>query len=786
MAGCCCKSRYMRQIDAAYPATAGEGLNRDAARHLTFFALSNPRKLPKMARYLTKKIAYARDRGYEEYVVVGAQIYEQLITACHAQMALFVEPFFSAIEHLLEADNLVYQQSATTAVRTGIRSSMHLPIILVLSHRLTQSMACTRSCLLLQFERFASLQTQTVDYVRHQDFLIAIFSSMCFMQADEVSSEALYVPVTGFACMFGRSEARDCVRAQTGMQGLRSILSKASHGQEEALLWNKSNLLKIVHAVLRNMSGLHPHARPADALVDQRVENGEQAKSCLTDLLLQAGFNNLRAVLDLVVALSNITSCWIACSSLCKNRPPLKFAALCLRQIRHAPTDGICQTVEQAIDALIRTLSAHRKVEVITFIMGRLDQCSTEVEVRLLSLAASVSEACEVRQMSLSFHSCPPSMRSEYAHFSYHKYPESSRLVLTYWYSPLVQVQPLHHGLPRALLEPLVQRCAAENDQLRLLSIRVLDSRLRCRLPYLTALLDSFTRSVMSSRSNVSEGSRTTLRAPEKDVAYFGSISKIVYSALVQTIRTITDPADPTLTPWMDVALRMASVFGPQFTIQTINAVLTIPEGAVANKTIATAFLAQFLKRLSATFDLRNLRKAVDEPSNLSRQRVQELLRQDKFAVEYLDEVTTPFVALDTSSKMPQALASATSVPEDSASVASAVYSNSSTTHGITAEVLKQNASHRHAKSIKDVLRQNAATIRKMPVRFCVWCMAAWRLCVFIALHQSQLLKKALALEPTELNLDHLVPLRSITNTSNDPVAVKLWYAGPLITSSEV
>ncbi|XP_050922973.1 LOW QUALITY PROTEIN: protein EFR3 homolog B-like [Lates calcarifer] len=104
---------------------------------LTFFALSAPEKLDRIAAYL--------------YVCIAMEALEQLLLACHCQsINLLVESFLSTLRLLLEADK------------------PHLHIL------------ATNS-----FVKFANIEEDTPSYHRSYDFFVSRFSEMCHSEHED-------------------------------------------------------------------------------------------------------------------------------------------------------------------------------------------------------------------------------------------------------------------------------------------------------------------------------------------------------------------------------------------------------------------------------------------------------------------------------------------------------------------------------------------------------------------------------------------------------------------------
>ncbi|KAG8004720.1 Protein EFR3-like protein A, partial [Nibea albiflora] len=178
LCGCCwaLRPRYKRLVDNIFPEDPEDGLVKANMEKLTFFALSAPEKLDRIAAYLSERLTRELNRHrygsvhtpqhththtyhpfntsvcVVRYVCIAMEAMEQLLLACHCQsINLLVESFLSTLRLLLEADK------------------PHLHIL------------ATNS-----FVKFANIEEDTPSYHRSYDFFVSRFSEMCHSEHEDL------------------------------------------------------------------------------------------------------------------------------------------------------------------------------------------------------------------------------------------------------------------------------------------------------------------------------------------------------------------------------------------------------------------------------------------------------------------------------------------------------------------------------------------------------------------------------------------------------------------------
>uniref|UniRef100_A0A8D0CNH2 EFR3 homolog B n=1 Tax=Sander lucioperca TaxID=283035 RepID=A0A8D0CNH2_SANLU len=120
---------FCRLVDNIFP---------EDPEKLTFFALSAPEKLDRIAAYLSERLTRELNRHRYGYVCIAMEAMEQLLLACHCQsINLLVESFLSTLR------------------------------------------------LLLEFVKFANIEEDTPSYHRSYDFFVSRFSEMCHTEHED-------------------------------------------------------------------------------------------------------------------------------------------------------------------------------------------------------------------------------------------------------------------------------------------------------------------------------------------------------------------------------------------------------------------------------------------------------------------------------------------------------------------------------------------------------------------------------------------------------------------------
>uniref|UniRef100_A0A087XJF9 EFR3 homolog B n=1 Tax=Poecilia formosa TaxID=48698 RepID=A0A087XJF9_POEFO len=199
--GCCwaLRPRYKRLVDNIFPEDPEDGLVKANMEKLTFFALSAPEKLDRIAAYLSERLTRELNRHRCGYVCIALEAMEQLLLACHCQsINLLVESFLGTLRLLLEADR------------------PHLHILATGS-----------------FVKFANIEEDTPSYHRSYDFFVSRFSEMCHSDHED-------------------PEMQIKIRV-SGIRGLQGVVRKTVDDELQVNIWEPRHMEQIVPALLVNL-----------------------------------------------------------------------------------------------------------------------------------------------------------------------------------------------------------------------------------------------------------------------------------------------------------------------------------------------------------------------------------------------------------------------------------------------------------------------------------------------------------------------------------------------------
>uniref|UniRef100_A0A3Q3WQ56 Uncharacterized protein n=1 Tax=Mola mola TaxID=94237 RepID=A0A3Q3WQ56_MOLML len=232
LCGCCwaLRPRYKRLVDNIFPEDPEEGLVKANMEKLTFFALSAPEKLDRIAAYLSERLTRELNRHRYGYVCIAMEAMEQLLLACHCQsINVLVESFLSMLRLLLEADR------------------PHLHILATSS-----------------FVKFANIEEDTPSYHRSYDFFVRRFSEMCHSEHEDVDTQ-------------------NKIRV-SGIRGLQGVVRKTVDDELQVNIWEPRHMEQIVPALLVNLQR-HTQAGGESPT--------EQTEVCFRELLGRAAYGHI-------------------------------------------------------------------------------------------------------------------------------------------------------------------------------------------------------------------------------------------------------------------------------------------------------------------------------------------------------------------------------------------------------------------------------------------------------------------------------------------------------------
>uniref|UniRef100_A0AAV2L737 IQ motif containing B1 n=1 Tax=Knipowitschia caucasica TaxID=637954 RepID=A0AAV2L737_KNICA len=229
---CCCwalRPRYKRLVDNIFPENPEDGLVKANMEKLTFFALSAPEKLDRIAAYLSERLTRDLHRHRYGYVQIAVEALEQLLSACHSQsINLLVESFLRTLRLLLESERAQLHELATGA-----------------------------------FVAFANIQEDSPSYHRSYDFFVSRFSQMCLCENED-------------------QETQDRIRV-SGIRGLQGVVRKTVDNEFHINIWEPQHMEQILPALMVNLQTENIHSgSPA-----------EQTELCFRDLLSRAAYGHI-------------------------------------------------------------------------------------------------------------------------------------------------------------------------------------------------------------------------------------------------------------------------------------------------------------------------------------------------------------------------------------------------------------------------------------------------------------------------------------------------------------
>nr|XP_046237771.1 protein EFR3 homolog B-like isoform X2 [Scatophagus argus] len=249
LCGCCwaLRPRYKRLVDNIFPEDPEDGLVKANMEKLTFFALSAPEKLDRIAAYLSERLTRELSRHRYGYVCIAMEAMEQLLLACHCQsINLLVESFLSTLRLLLEADK------------------PHLHVLATSS-----------------FVKFANIEEDTASYHRSYDFFVSRFSEMCHSQHEDLG-------------------VRSRIRV-SGIRGLQGVIRKTVDDELQVNIWEPRHMEQIVPALLVNLQQ-HTHT--------DSESPAEQTEVCFRELLGRAAYGHINNAIRPVLMHLDSHSLW--------------------------------------------------------------------------------------------------------------------------------------------------------------------------------------------------------------------------------------------------------------------------------------------------------------------------------------------------------------------------------------------------------------------------------------------------------------------------------------------
>uniref|UniRef100_A0A8C5I663 Protein EFR3 homolog B-like n=1 Tax=Gouania willdenowi TaxID=441366 RepID=A0A8C5I663_GOUWI len=445
LCGCCwaLRPRYKRLVDNIFPEDPEEGLVKANMEKLTFFALSAPEKLDRIAAYLSERLTRELNRHRYGYVCIALEALEQLLLACHCQsINLLVESFLSTLRLLLEAD----------------RPHLH--------------MLATNS-----FVKFANIEEDTPSYHRSYDFFVSRFSQMCHSEHEDL-------------------ETRNRIRV-SGIRGLQGVVRKTVEDELQVNIWEPRHMEQIIPALLLNLQQDEDSSSGSPA---------EQTEVCFRELLSRAAYGHINNAIRPVLMHLDSHTLWeghgfaVRCFQIIMFSIQSQHSHLVIQQLlghldanSKSPASvraGIVQVLSEAAVIEATGSVGPTVLEVFNTLLRQLRQsvhyqqsgCYDNASERKLQDAV-------VHTIGSFANTLPVYQRSEVMLFIIGKipvpgiYPDlGSRMIQVMLLKSLLQVSERYENsnlltaLPSSFLEPLLSFTLMEDPEVRLLILSILTS----------------------------------------------------------------------------------------------------------------------------------------------------------------------------------------------------------------------------------------------------------------------------------------------------------------------
>uniref|UniRef100_A0A3Q1FLX7 EFR3 homolog B n=1 Tax=Acanthochromis polyacanthus TaxID=80966 RepID=A0A3Q1FLX7_9TELE len=465
------KPRYKRLVDNIFPEDPEDGLVKANMEKLTFFALSAPEKLDRIAAYLSERLTRDLNRHRYGYVCIAMEALEQLLLACHCQsINLLVESFLGTLRLLLEADK------------------PHLHIL------------ATNS-----FVKFANIEEDTPSYHRSYDFLVSRFSEMCHSEHDD-------------------PDTQNKIRV-SGIRGLQGVVRKTVDNELQVNIWEPRHMEQIVPALLVNLEQHTPNDR-YDALL--YGSPAEQTEVCFRELLGRAAYGHINNAIRPVLMHLDSHSLWegrgfaVRCFQIIMYSIQSQHSHLVIQQLlghldanSRSPASVRAGIVEVLSEVAVIEATGSVGPTVLEVFNTLLRQLRQSVDYQLTGYydnagkhktTSSEEETLQdavIRTIGSFANTLPVYQRSEVMLFIMGKIPvpgiypalgspnagfEGSRMIQVMLLKSLLQVSERYESsnlltaLPSSFLEPLLSFTLMEDPEIRLLVLSILTSLIDRRL----------------------------------------------------------------------------------------------------------------------------------------------------------------------------------------------------------------------------------------------------------------------------------------------------------------
>ncbi|XP_074520433.1 LOW QUALITY PROTEIN: protein EFR3 homolog B-like [Halichoeres trimaculatus] len=580
LCGCCwaLRPRYKRLVDNIFPEDPEEGLVKANMEKLTFFALSAPEKLDRIAAYLSERLTRELNRHRYGYVCIAMEAMEQLLLACHCQsINLLVESFLSTLRLLLEHDKPHLHMLATSS-----------------------------------FVKFANIEEDTPSYHRSYDFFVSRFSEMCHSEHED-------------------PETRNRIRV-SGIRGLQGVVRKTVDDELQANIWELRHMEQIVPALLVN---LQQHTQ-ADS-----ESPAEQTEVCFRELLGRAAYGHINNAIRPVLMHLDSHSLWegrsfaVQCFQIIMFSIQSQHSHLVIQQLlghldanSRSPASvraGIVEVLSEAAVIEATGSVGPTVLEVFNTLLRQLRQ-SVDYELTGFYDNAALSKTSSAEEKTLqdaviktigSFaNTLPVYQRSEVMLFIMGKIPvpgiypalgspnagfEGSRMIQVMLLKSLLQVSERYESsnlltaLPSSFLEPLLSFTLMEDPEIRLLVLSILTSLIdrRHNAARLSTASVAFDVSVLELKQD---------RCSRQDVLFIRKHAQRLYRHVYLTCKEESSAGGHYQALVVLLAVLGVELLSEEVVVDLIRLVLALQELALSNQECLSVFNRCGVHALCAVF----------------------------------------------------------------------------------------------------------------------------------------------------------------------------------------
>ncbi|XP_037552469.1 protein EFR3 homolog B [Nematolebias whitei] len=613
LCGCCwaLRPRYKRLVDNIFPENPEDGLVKANMEKLTFFALSAPEKLDRIAAYLSERLTRELNRHRYGYVCIAMEAMEQLLLACRCQsINLLVESFLSTLRLLLEAD----------------KSHLHI--------------LATNS-----FVKFANIEEDTPSYHRSYDFFVSRFSEMCHSDHNDHDTQ-IKIRVSG-------------------IRGLQGVVRKTVDDELQVNIWEPRHMEQIVPALLVNLQ-LSDSSSGSPA---------EQTEVCFRELLGRAAYGHINNAIRPVLMHLDSHSLWggrgfaVRCFQIimfsiqpqhshlviqqllghldANSRSPASVRAGIVEVLSEAAvieaTGSVGPTVLEVFNTLLRQLRQSVDYQLTGYYDNAGKQATTWTEETTLQDAV-------IRTIGSFANTLPVYQRSEVMLFIMGKIPvpgiypalgspnagfEGSRMIQVMLLKSLLQVSERYESsnlltaLPSSFLEPLLSFTLMEDPEIRLLVLSILTSLIdrRHNSTRLASVSVTFDASVLELKED---------RCSRQDNLFIRKHTQRLYRHVYLACREENNGRSHYQALFTLLAVLSVELVNEEVLVDLIQLVLALQELALSNQLSLSAFNRFGLHAICAAF--LNLLSQLGPPPPLHQHVTQVIERRQKEAPYLLPE----------------------------------------------------------------------------------------------------------------------------------------------------